>query len=305
MGWSTRAILLPVLLLPTTDGLHAAAIGAGRGGGTIRSLPLPPPPLAARRRLPTARCSLSSPPPASSGLVAVQRTLGEWMERSRSVKCPFWRRRTGDAVTSLIAVCEFVGARHKSILDRQWLPGSEASLFEPLALPVQPMGEKTRGLSVDAVMDVVRRDFESGQYYVSGQLSQAVYEDACFFDGPDPDMPVRSLARYSDALKGLFDPELSSIELVHMCPDGERSFVAHWRLSGALKLPWRPQIKPYAGATRYELNEAGLIASHTETWSIPVVDAFASMVLPGYGAPPAPSVERHSYVEPPPPRMSA
>ena len=298
------AILLPVLLLPTVGGMHATAIGAGRAGGIISSLPTPPPPLAARRRSPTARCSLSSPPPSTSGLVAVQRTLGEWMERSQSLPCPFFRKRTGDAVTSLIAVCEFVGARHKSILDRQWLPGSEASLFEPLALPVQPMGEKTRGLSIDAVMDVVRSDFESGQYYVSGQLSQAVYEDACFFDGPDPDMPVRSLGRYSDALKGLFDPELSSIELVDMSPDGERSFVAHWRLSGALKLPWRPQIKPYAGATRYELNEAGLIASHTETWSIPVFDAFTSMVFPDYGAPPAPSVERHSYVEPPAPRLS-
>jgi hypothetical protein len=48
---------------------------------------------------------------------------------------------------------------------------------------------------------------------------------------------VRSLQRYSDALKGLFDPKLSSIELLALEPRGARRFVAHWRLRGALKLP--------------------------------------------------------------------
>ena len=53
-----------------------------------------------------------------------------------------------------------------------WLPGSEASLFEPLQLSAPSMGAKTRGLPLEAVMDVVRGDFERGQYYVSGELSQ-------------------------------------------------------------------------------------------------------------------------------------
>ena len=248
------------------------------------------------------RCAAVPPP---SGLAYVQQTLETWMERSRSVKCPFWRRRTAEALGSLLAVCAFVAARHKSILDRPWLPASEASLFEPLALPVPSMGEKTRHLSREAVMDVVRHDFESGQYYVTGRLSQAVYDDACFFDGPDPDFPVRSLQRYSDALQGLFDEESSAIELVKLeaCGDDAeaRSFVAHWRLSGHLKLPWRPAIKPYAGATRYELGDDGLIVSHTESWSISALDAFVATLFPSFGAPPAPCIEQHEFVEPPPP----
>jgi len=229
--------------------------------------------------------------------------LGQLYGKSREVRCPFWRTRAYDTLEAIIAVANFVAARHKSILDRPWLPGSDASLFEPLAMPVPVMGTKTRGLPLAAVMDVVRRDFEQGQYYVSGRLSQAIYHDSAFFDSPDPDMPVRSLQRYSDALKGLFDPALSSIELVsmHACDEHERSFIAHWRLTGHLKLPWRPAIKPYAGATRYELDDDMLIVAHTESWSISVFDAFASTVWPSFGAPAAPSVAEHVFVEPPPP----
>ena len=253
--------------------------------------------------LPAVVAGFSAVPPPSFFTTA-QVTLTDWAKQARAIRCPFWSRRAGDAVDSLIVVCEFVGARHKSVFDRPWLPGSDASIFEPLQLAAPAMGTKTPGLPLDEVMGVVRRDFERGQYYVSGRLTQAIYDDACFFDGPDPDMPVRSLQRYSDALRGLFDPSLSTIELVSMepCADG-RSFVAHWRLSGALKLPWRPHIKPYAGATLYELGDDGLIVSHTESWSISVVDAFASTVFPQLGAPAAPAVEAHSYVTPPAPRV--
>ena len=272
-----RPLRLLLLLLPLAGALRAAL---------------------APRRAPAPRASLSPPP--TSGAIA---WFGEQLERTRTVRCPFWRTRASDALDASLQIFNFVAARHKSILDRQWLPGSEASLFEPLQLPVPTMGEKTPELTLEAVMDVVRRDFEAGQYYVSGRLSQAVYDDACFFDSPDPDMPVKSLQRYSDALKGLFDPGLSSIELVDMEPVGERRFVAHWRLSGALKLPGRPHIKPYAGATLYELDEQMLIVSHTETWSISVLDAFVSTVWPNFGAPAAPSAEHHAYVAPPSPRL--
>ena len=33
-------------------------------------------------------------------------------------------------------------------------------------------------------------------------------------------------------------------------------------------------VKPYSGATLYELSEEGLIVSHTETWSISALEAF-------------------------------
>uniref|UniRef100_A0A7S3AD69 Uncharacterized protein n=1 Tax=Haptolina ericina TaxID=156174 RepID=A0A7S3AD69_9EUKA len=224
-------------------------------------------------------------------LGAVLRSLAV---RSRSIPCPFFRRRAGDAVEAALVVARFIAARHKSL-----------AVFDAV-LPVASMGAKTPGLPLEVLMQMVARDIEHGQYYVSGRLSQAIYSDSCIFDGPDPDMPVRSLQRYTDALRGLFDPRLSTIELLSIDPTGPAEFVAHWRLSGALKLPWRPPIKPYFGATRYEVGPDGLINSHTESWSISALDAFASMLIPRFGEPPAPSAAtlisrgRDHFVEPPP-----
>jgi len=192
--------------------------------------------------------------------------------RSREVPCPFFRRRAGDAIEAALGVLEFVAARHKS-LD---------------ILPHRPMGSKRHGATLEDVMAVVREDIEQRRYYISGRLTQAIYSDRCFFDGPDPDMPVRSLQRYSDALRGLFDPATSRYELLRLTPTGPRTFTASWRLEGALRLPGRPRIKPYLGTTLYELDEDGLVCAHTETWSISALDAFVSVVFPEFGAAPAP-----------------
>ena len=202
-------------------------------------------------------------------------SLGQLNEQSANIRCPFWRTRAYDAVESALAVlnvvelCTFVAARHKSF-----------DPFEPLALPVRWTGPKARGLALEEVMEIVRADFDERQYYVSGELTPSIYSDRCFFDSPDPDMPVRTLPRYSDALHGLFDPSTSRIELLDLRADGPRQFVARWRLEGALKLPWRPKVKPYAGCTRYELDADGLICRHTESWSISAADAFGSTLLP-------------------------
>lgn len=215
--------------------------------------------------------TLSEPPRPQ--LQLLQLHLNRLLGQSRSIPCPFFRRRAGDSIEGAIGMADelarFVAARHKSI---DLLPPD----FVLLPPPARP---KTRGLPLEAVMQAVRADFDDSQYYVTGRLTQAVYSDSCFFDGPDPDMPVRSLQRYSDALKGLFDPKLSSIELLSLEPRGERRFVAHWRLRGALKLPWRPRIPEYTGATLYELDEEGLICCHVEAWSLSAFEAFVSTLL--------------------------
>lgn len=254
-------------------------------------------------------CLLLSP---ADALTATPQSLGKFIAnldaRGRQIPCPFFRRRAGEAVEGLVSVVTFIAARHKSILDRPWLPTSDSSLWDELGLddllPARPMGTKTCHLPLAVVMRGVERDIVENQYYVSGRLSQQLYDDACYFDSPDPDMPVRSLGRFIDALRGLFDPHRSTIELARMEPHGASAFVAHWRLSGHLKLPWRPAIKPYAGCTLYEVSpDTGLIVSHTEAWSITALDAFVSTIVPSFGAPPALDVSRHVDVEPPPLRL--
>ena len=182
-------------------------------------------------------------------------------------------------------------ARHV-ILDRPWLPGFDGLGDEALPWVSSSSARpavKTTNRPI-AVMELVTTSPMAST--MSGYLNPSIYSDSCFFDGPDSDMPCAASeeppARFasifclrhhhsprhpptlplgSDALRGSLTHRSHPSSSPYGAID-ERSFIAHWRLSGSLKLPWRPAIKPYAGATRYELDENGLIASHTETWSI-------------------------------------
>lgn len=142
---------------------------------------------------------LSPPPDAGRAIAAFVEVSESAVEKSREVKCPFFRRRFGDVAEAVLAVAEFIAARHKSILDRPWLPGFDGPGDEALpwvsSSSSSDLQSKTTNLPVEAVMELVRDDFTDGQYYVSGYLNPSIYSDSCFFDGPDPDMPVRSLER--------------------------------------------------------------------------------------------------------------
>jgi hypothetical protein len=226
--------------------------------------------------------------------------------RVRNVKCPFWRRRFTDAL-------DFVAARHKSLP----LPLPLSSSARAVAQSQRPKRERT---SLQYRMKAISDDFGVRQYYVTGRLSDELYADDCVFDGPDPDVPVTGLAKYTDATRSLFYKPLSRVDLLHIevIDESERSansqdllqassskdgecwnmdtllqIRAHWRLEGALNLPWRPLIKPYTGSTTYTFDERGLVIAHVEEWSISALDAFASTLFPSLhlGAPPAPPVD--------------
>lgn len=112
------------------------------------------------------------------------------------------------------------------------------------------------------------------------------------FDGPDPDVPVRGLQKYTSATAGLFCRRLSKVQLIDITVLDERRIAAEWRLEGALNLPWKPTIKPYTGRTVYTFDEQRLVQSHVETWSISALDAFVSVLFKNFGAPPAASIEQ-------------
>lgn len=242
---------------------------------------LPQPPLISPKKHSSSRPyrhpSIACNPPPRTALHTVDRLR----QRAASLKCPFWRRRFGDMLDTArqILVWALV-ARHKSLP----LPLPQPSLYHAHA-------PKTLNLPVQERLRLIERDFRQRQYYITGRLTATIYANDCTFDGPDPDVPVTGLSKYVSATAGLFDRNLSRVDLLAIWAEGECEIRATWRLEGALNLPWKPRIKPYTGETVYTFDERGLVVRHDESWSVSALDAFVSVIWPGFGAPPAPPVQ--------------
>jgi hypothetical protein len=171
--------------------------------------------------------------------------------------------------------------------------------------PIQGKGGTTasvkrRGLPMEDIRKFIEADWNGRSngkgYYITGKLSKEIYRDDCYFDGPDPDMPVRGLRKYVSSTSQLFDKKKSRADVISIQTDESlRMIRVCWRLEGILNLPWHPTMKPWTGSTTYHIDDDGLVDKHVESWDISVLDAFISTLFPSlnYGAPPAPPIVAH------------
>ena len=219
-----------------------------------------------------------------SGVRKLDEMLGRMYQRTINIRCPFFRRRSYDILDSFNSVFKFLVARHKSL---SFVPQS-AELFAATT------EEKTTGLALADIAAKIKQDWkqdsDSRGYYITGRLSREIYSDSCFFDGPDPDMPVKGLRKYQASASQLFEYKSSRAELLALKIDEDtRTITARWRIQGRLNLPWHPQVKPWTGRTKYVVGDLGLVNFHIEEWDIAVVDAFVSTLFPGLSRLGAPS----------------
>lgn len=247
----------------------------------------PRPAASSQPRLPFV-CKAPTPPPPRLAEQRALSSLNELNTRARTVKCPFWRRRFVDALDAMQHVLAWaIVVRHKSLS----LPISLSVPNSSVPSLMDPTSDKALHLPLEQRLELIRSDFEKRQYYITGRLSKNIYTDDCLFDGPDPDVPVVGLEKYTDAMAGLFERKLSRVDLLAIQITSENTIHAEWRLEGALNLPWKPPIKPYTGETVYTFDERGLVVTHVESWSLSAFEAFVSVLWPGFGQPPAPPVE--------------
>lgn len=198
--------------------------------------------------------------------------LKEKYEQALSIKCPFFRRRAADLLDATDMVIRFIVYRHKS------LP------FSPPGWKCQGDNRPKRiGISQTDLLEIIRNDWREDThkgYYVTGKLTTSVYRDDVVFDGPDPDMPVKGLRKYLNAASQLFDQKQSRSELISLDIIDDTAVVAHWRMKGVLRLPWKPAIPEWTGTTTYYTDDDGLIYRHEETWDKSVLQAFLQTLCP-------------------------
>jgi hypothetical protein len=199
--------------------------------------------------------------------------LNVWYDKSQSIKCPFGRRRFGDVLDNLEKGIRFFGLVRR---DYQHLMGPPQA-----CQPIKNAPPKTRNLPVTQVMESIRKDWTTQRgYYINGKLGTSVYRDDCFFDGPDPDMPVQGLRKYMGVAALLFDQQKSHSELLSLEVESPKTIVATWKMSVTIKLPWLPTINEWTGTTTYHLDEDNLVYRHVETWELSALKAFGAMMEP-------------------------
>jgi hypothetical protein len=167
-------------------------------------------------------------------------------------------------------------------------PGYAADSLPPNELPLvlrdftklAPLGkrqgegpsDKTLHLSLNNLAARLATDLTEGRtgqggYFISGDLDDSVFRDDCVF--VDPTNRVDSLTQYRNALRILFDPTQSQVQLVQgpQVNEKDRTIEVTIRSRGVLQLPWRPYITAYESHILYSIDEGGLISQQAQTWS--------------------------------------
>jgi hypothetical protein len=172
----------------------------------------------------------------------------------------------------------------------------------PLGKPTSTI--KTTGLSLQDIADRLSRDLTvgaSGQggYFLSGDLSTDIFRDDCIFQ--DPTNEVRSLSQYQTALKILFDPNQSIVQLLSplVVHEDKRTVSANIRSRGFLQLPWKPYVTAYETNITYAVDDDGLISRQSQTWSKSASQALKESFTPTVFTPPPKSTLAASSDEPP------
>ena len=152
---------------------------------------------------------------------------------------------------------------------------ANALQLAPLGKPTRIGNEKRTDASIEEIKEILRRDLQPveknadgtfrGAYFVTGNVTPEIFEDDCRFI--DPTNTTKSLSKYVNALKILFDPENSSVDLRSIEVKDENTIVGIYDCEGYLKLPWHPRVKPYTGTVTWKTSKNGLIESQTQEWS--------------------------------------
>ena len=223
-----------------------------------------------------------------------------YTEASKTIKCPFFKRRVADTIDNIAMIVRFLIIRHKSLwseLDididlekRMEAPGCKA-IGRFIQTDENGYSIKHRNLPLETIEQIIIEDWSLSNkkgYYITGKLNSTIYRDDCLFSGPDPDQPVRGLRKYLGAASNLFDSAksyatLTDVRIVKddgLFRNSKETVQVCWELKGVLMLPWRPKLKPFSGWTKYHLDDDGLIVHHEEGWNIGVVEVFIATILP-------------------------
>lgn len=154
----------------------------------------------------------------------------------------------------------------------------------PTPIEAEPIQPYKKG-DVQSVLNAIKDDFDQA-YFVTGVLTEAAYDDDCYFADPTVNFTGRDLwkANLQLLVPFLVDPsiELYSLRQLETPPEEPMVIFAEWRLKTGLNLFWKPYID-VLGDTTYTLAypDSNRVVKHVERWNIDGVEALKMVLLPG------------------------
>ena len=130
---------------------------------------------------------------------------------------------------------------------------------------------------VESVVRIIKEDYKERSYFITGILSDGIYEADCYF--ADPTISFTGLELWKRNLQLLVpfleDPSIELVDISVVNGAGTSSLdqgveiQAMWILKTGLKLPWKPDVY-VKGSTLYSLSppDYNKIYKHIESWDI-------------------------------------
>lgn len=133
--------------------------------------------------------------------------------------------------------------------------------------------------SVEDVVAVLEADYQRA-YFLTGNFTLGIYAEDCLYEDPTIKFRGRSkYAQNLDLLVPFLDSPSLELESIEKGLRAETtSIMATWTLRTYLRLPWRPLIA-IRGNTTYDLDEEYKVVRHAESWDVSALEAIAQLFV--------------------------
>lgn len=149
-------------------------------------------------------------------------------------------------------------------------------------------------LTFEEVSRGIREDFRRG-YLFSGEIDEEIYAGNCSFTDPTLsfeglDTFVNNIASIRPLVDIFIDDAIVVLYSLSRVSSSPPSLQASWRMSGGLRLPWKPRIE-LLGRTTFLLSpsQGGRIVEYYEVWYTEPLQVLSQIFRPARKPPSLPS----------------
>ena len=143
---------------------------------------------------------------------------------------------------------------------------------EGLAAASNEEAEKLRGLSNEAIADIVRNDVVKGQFLTNGVLTRSIYDESATFTD---EIDTYGLDQWMRGTQKLFDGTQSKVDLVGDVKASSQEVEFRFSEILAFNIPFKPKVT-LTGKVSLTRGKDGLITHYQEYWDQSVKEVLLS-----------------------------